>query len=482
MPSPPAPRPAGWRRRPHGRRSSASILDTITVPILLRRPVARSATSSSPSYATTEPGDRHLVQQLGHQAADGLHVLVVQVEAEQVTELVDRQPRRDPVAPVGQLGDVGVLLVVLVGDLADDLLQDVLDRHHPAVPPNSSTTTTRCTRFACISFSSSSTGLESGHQDGLAHHRLDPLGGLGVRGVVDALDHVLEIEHADHVVQPVLDHRDAAEPGAQRQRDGLAQGLVLLDVDHVGPRHHHLADDRVAEIEDRVDHLALAGLDHLTAPRPGRPARAARPRSRTVPRSNPLPGVSALPIRISSRGSGPSTVVSIDQRAGDRTGDLVGVLPAEGAGRHAPEHVRDHDHGTGRDQHPLPGGVEDAEHHQGDQHDRRDLAHRTDEQRGVQVARRVLGDPSDAQGTGTALLDQPLGPRPGQRRQGGFGGRHEPGQHRQQERDAQLDPVGLVHRARVPRALRWARSVAQAASRSSFSPNISACSCAVPWS
>ena len=37
----------------------------------------------------------------------------------------------------------------------------------PAVPPNSSTTITRCTRRSCISLSNSSTGLESGHQTGL---------------------------------------------------------------------------------------------------------------------------------------------------------------------------------------------------------------------------------------------------------------------------------------------------------------------------
>ena len=41
----------------------------------------------------------------------------------------------------------------------------------------------------------------------------------------------------------------------------LAQGLVALDGHHVGARHHDLAHDGVAELEDRVDHLALAGLD-----------------------------------------------------------------------------------------------------------------------------------------------------------------------------------------------------------------------------
>ena len=37
----------------------------------------------------------------------------------------------------------------------------------PAVPPNSSTTIARCTRLACISCSSSSTGLESGQKSGV---------------------------------------------------------------------------------------------------------------------------------------------------------------------------------------------------------------------------------------------------------------------------------------------------------------------------
>ena len=33
--------------------------------------------------------------------------------------------------------------------------------------------------------------------------------------------------------------------------------------DHVGPRHHDLADDGVAELDDRLDELALLVLDHV---------------------------------------------------------------------------------------------------------------------------------------------------------------------------------------------------------------------------
>ena len=65
------------------------------------------------------------------QAADGV-VLVVVVERhlrlEQLHEVVDRCPPVDPRLVVGELHDHRLLDVVLVLDLADDLLDQVLDR------------------------------------------------------------------------------------------------------------------------------------------------------------------------------------------------------------------------------------------------------------------------------------------------------------------------------------------------------------------
>ncbi len=40
-------------------------------------------------------------------------------------------------------------------------------------------------------------------------------------------------------------------------RDGLGHR------DHVEPRDHHLAGDRVSELDDRLDELALLVLDHV---------------------------------------------------------------------------------------------------------------------------------------------------------------------------------------------------------------------------
>ena len=209
----------------------------------------------------------------------------------------------------------------------------------PAVPPNSSTTITRCTRLSCISFSSSSTGLESGHQTGLRIMRADPLGGLGVRLVVDPLDHVLEVEHADHVVQPVADHRDAAEAGAQRQRDRLAQGLVLLDEHHVGPRHHHLAHDRVAEVEDRVDHPALAGLDHLAGlGQVDQLAQLGLGRERAV--AEPLARGQRVADQDQQPGEGAQHGGHRDQRAGQRAGHPFARAAGRGSAARRPRRCR----------------------------------------------------------------------------------------------------------------------------------------------
>src|SRR5262249_56822416 len=66
----------------------------------------------------------------------------------------------------------------------------------------------------------------------------------------------------EQVVDVLPDHRDPREAATHGEHHGLAKRLVRLDPDHIGPGHHDLAHDRVAEREDRVDHVALTMLDH----------------------------------------------------------------------------------------------------------------------------------------------------------------------------------------------------------------------------
>ena len=50
---------------------------------------------------------------------------------------------------------------------------------------------------------------------------------------------------------------------------------AFVDDHHVGPRHHHLAGDGVAELDDALDQLALLVLDHLVVGGRARRCRAA---------------------------------------------------------------------------------------------------------------------------------------------------------------------------------------------------------------
>ena len=206
--------------------------------------------------------DRDQPEVLGHQAADAVDVLLLDVEAEQLVEVVDRVARGDPGRAVVELLDLDLLLVVLVGDLADDLLEDVLDRDQAGraavlVDDDGDVLAlglhlARAARRRAWSRARTTPGrITSSTRCG----ELD-LGGLEV-----AADQVLEVGEAEDVVEVLADHRHPREAAAEEQRHRLAQVLVALDVDDVVARHHHLADDGVAELEDGVDHPALAGLD-----------------------------------------------------------------------------------------------------------------------------------------------------------------------------------------------------------------------------
>ena len=108
------------------------------------------------------------------------------------------------------------------------------------------------------------------------------------------------------VVSSYAGRRDL--PAAIAMRDRLVDGRVGLDRDHVGARQHHLAHDGVAELEDRVDELALLGLDR----RPPAAATSAIVRiSASVtngPPRKPLPGsttlASPMKPRVSTRSGG----------------------------------------------------------------------------------------------------------------------------------------------------------------------------------
>ena len=72
-----------------------------------------------------------MLERAEQEAADGVPVVVGDAHAEQVVEVVDRRAAVDEVVAVGEALDLGVLLVVLVDDLADQLLEAVLQGDQP---------------------------------------------------------------------------------------------------------------------------------------------------------------------------------------------------------------------------------------------------------------------------------------------------------------------------------------------------------------
>src|ERR1700674_4607263 len=72
-----------------------------------------------------------VAQQVEDEAADGVPFGVGELDAELFADLVDGGPSGDAEGPVGESFDAGGLAVVLVDDLADDLLEEVFEGAEP---------------------------------------------------------------------------------------------------------------------------------------------------------------------------------------------------------------------------------------------------------------------------------------------------------------------------------------------------------------
>ncbi len=106
---------------------------------------------------------RDLEDEAGQRVGLLLLVLGKKVDRQQVFE------RREVDAAVGEVDplldrlDLQIVLrVVLVRDVADDDLDEILDRDEPSVPPYSSMTMARWVRLACMRTSRSVAGMEGG--------------------------------------------------------------------------------------------------------------------------------------------------------------------------------------------------------------------------------------------------------------------------------------------------------------------------------
>ena len=209
------------------------------------------------------PGVRDAAQHRVEVAADGVvFVALGDAEPELVVQLVHRVAAVHHGLVVGD--DLERLLlgqVVLVADLADDLLQHVLQGDDPG---------------------GASVLVDHDHHVGLFEaHLVEQLVDLlllrhGVDGPQQALDpeligtgaahenaeQVLGVDQPDDVVDVLLVDRKPGMALALDDLGDLLQAGALLDGDHVGAGDHHLADQLVADLDDRLDHLPLFLFDY----------------------------------------------------------------------------------------------------------------------------------------------------------------------------------------------------------------------------
>lgn len=310
--------------------------------------------------------------------------MVFEVDAEQLAEVVDAHPGRDADRAVVELFDLGALVGVgLVGDLADDLLEDVLDgeqaRGAAVLVDRDGHVVVRALHL----LEQLVEPLGVGDEAGLVHQRVDD-GARAVRVHVPGHE-VLDVDDADDVVDGLVDHREPGEAGAQGQCEGLADGLGALDPDDLGARHHDLAGDGVAELEHRVDHLALGVLDDAAfLGEVDELAQLDLGAERAFPEA--LAGGDGVADEDQQPGQRAEDRAEDADGPGDVAADAVRVLAAEGARADADEDVAHDDHDDRRDQHgeaerPQPRADED-----GDQHGGRELAAEAQQEQQVDVA------------------------------------------------------------------------------------------------
>ena len=188
------------------------------------RPSARPV-SRRPATSPVDPGMGTRPIVLAEQAADGVDLLLLDGDTEQLGEVVDVHRGRHPGGAVRQLLDAGGSRSYssAISPTISSRMSSMVTR--PAVPPYSSMTTAKWNWPRCISRSRSSIGLLSGmwlHRP----HRVQDMHRRRAGVGVDAAGDVLEVEQAEHVVRAVADDRDAGEARAQEQRHRLPQGLV----------------------------------------------------------------------------------------------------------------------------------------------------------------------------------------------------------------------------------------------------------------
>ena len=205
---------------------------------------------------------RQMAETMHHEAADGIEFLIRIIRAEILVEILDRRQRLDGVMRGAVFADRALLLhVMLVLDIADDLLQHILDGDDTgdaAVLVNDD----------CHVNAVGTEVLEQ-HIEPLAFrdkHR-GPQQFTHIEALLGALyridQQILRQQDAHHLVAAVADDRVTRMPGLD---DGTQQllrvGVTFQHVD-LGTGYHDVAHPHVIDLQHALDHRQRIGIEQV---------------------------------------------------------------------------------------------------------------------------------------------------------------------------------------------------------------------------
>ena len=208
--------------------------------------------------------NRHHTQMLSEQTAHRINIFIVEFTTENLAQLINTQTGRETERAVVVQRVLGALVVVLVRDVADQLLNQVLKGNQTggaAVLVNNN----RHVRGLSLHLTQQVHGaLRLGLKTSRAHQLNHGRQGGTLRRLTvkdEGAHRVLQIEHAQNFIARITNHRHTRITRTQEQAQRLTQRGVAAGGEHVGTRNHERTDAGIVHLKDGLHHLRLVILN-----------------------------------------------------------------------------------------------------------------------------------------------------------------------------------------------------------------------------
>ena len=201
---------------------------------------------------------------LSEQTAHRINIFILEFTTENLAQLINTQAGRQTERAVIVQRVLGAFVVVLVRDVADQLLNQILKRDQTggaAVLINNN----RHVRGLTLHLTQQVHGaLRLGLKTGRAHQLNHGRQGGTLRRLRmqdEGAHRVLQVEHAQNLIARITNHRHTRITRTQEQAQRLTQSGIAAGGEHVGTRNHERTDAGIVHLKDGLHHLRLVVLN-----------------------------------------------------------------------------------------------------------------------------------------------------------------------------------------------------------------------------